>query len=613
MLIQITIAVNLAALAIAVWLGLYIVTRNPRSVIAWLVGLTLWSIASYFYNFLLALDPPPSTAMLPLWMQPFLLFWPRGAFEHGWGNWLKGWQIMPAIMLWHHITLLLRPEQMNPWRWIRVIFGYLVALVSIYFLRNTSLFFSSEVMEGEAIYLTTLAPGPYYSIFMGFLLLFIVLSAINLFRSARVAKTLLHKKQLELLLTATIVAGLTGPIGMISLKLDFLLPRVVLTILLGGAVFMIGYGVARYSALTDGRVIGREFFYSFTAVLVLAGLYFFVTWSSVIAYDVPMAVIATMMVLAIFTHSLVDVARQFFDLIFYRPQTRELREKLRNLIHKVYQPEDLEEFLSPALEALSKFIQATYGIILIFKGEKIKLVTSYHWRHALTDFHPKDLIADDVVNLPLGKFHPPLEEAALLIPLYVSEKQIGVLILGRPENSASFSLSDIERALDAGDRFADAIRDAERENIYLSRLVQEVDVYVPKLDLPTETQTNIVEEALRNLFDYMYLSDTPLAEMRLVRERLSGEKRTHLERGKAVQAIMLETIEQMKPSQETLRDPPPREWYPYVILHDAYVKEIQNRDVMSKLYISEGTFNRTRRGAIRSLARALDEMDASVK
>jgi hypothetical protein len=67
----------------------------------------------------------------------------------------------------------------------------------------------------------------------------------------------------------------------------------------------------------------------------------------------------------------------------------------------------------------------------------------------------------------------------------------------------------------------------------------------------------------------------------------------------------------MKPSLNVPHDPLPREWYSYVILHDAYVGEIQNRDIMSKLYISEGTFNRTRRTAINSLARALAEMEIS--
>jgi hypothetical protein len=65
----------------------------------------------------------------------------------------------------------------------------------------------------------------------------------------------------------------------------------------------------------------------------------------------------------------------------------------------------------------------------------------------------------------------------------------------------------------------------------------------------------------------------------------------------------------MRPGGDIPRDPPPREWYPYVILYDAYVNGKQNRDVMSRLYISEGTFNRTRRAAISSLARALVEME----
>ena len=54
-------------------------------------------------------------------------------------------------------------------------------------------------------------------------------------------------------------------------------------------------------------------------------------------------------------------------------------------------------------------------------------------------------------------------------------------------------------------------------------------------------------------------------------------------------------------------EPVPREWHSYVVLHDAYWERIPNQDIMSKLYISEGTFHRTRRAAVRSVARALLE------
>ena len=54
---------------------------------------------------------------------------------------------------------------------------------------------------------------------------------------------------------------------------------------------------------------------------------------------------------------------------------------------------------------------------------------------------------------------------------------------------------------------------------------------------------------------------------------------------------------------------PQRSWHQYLVLYEAYVLGELNRDIMSKLYISEGTFNRTRRRAIRGVAKALQEME----
>ncbi|MBI4675739.1 MAG: MFS transporter [Chloroflexi bacterium] len=54
-----------------------------------------------------------------------------------------------------------------------------------------------------------------------------------------------------------------------------------------------------------------------------------------------------------------------------------------------------------------------------------------------------------------------------------------------------------------------------------------------------------------------------------------------------------------------------REWHLYLVLHDSYVLDEPNRQVMSRLYISEGTFNRTRRRALRALAKALAEYEAA--
>jgi hypothetical protein len=605
MLYTFTVVVNLIALAVAVWLGIYIVTRSPRSQIAWLAGLALWSIAGFFLNVLLALNPPPSPAMMPLWVRPLLWFWPAGAFERGWGNWLQGWQITPAVMIWHHVTLLIRTGRMNPWRWTRVVIGYLIAVAAILGQRYTGLVFTTT--NGDPLYLTTLVPGPLYPLYMLALLIFTCLSLINLIRSARAAPNIVQRKQLNLMVAATLIAGLAGPISFVSYKLNFLMPRVTVTLLLGSALFMIGYGVARYSALIEGRVIGRDFLYNGVVILLIATVYMYVVWSSVVIYGVPVVSLAIVVILAILTHSLVDVGRRLFDFLFYNRETRELRAQLRHLAQRAYRAESLAENLSSALETLCRFVHATYGMIILFHDEELKLAASHNWRHPLPDLHRNTLASDDVVHLPQKRFAAPLDEATLLMPLYAGEVQQGVLILGPPENALAYSQSDIERLLEAGDRLADLIRDAHRESEHLAQLTQIVQVAPPKLSQDHEIPARSVEEALRNLYDYAYLADCALAKLKSIQTTNSGS--THLDRGKLVYQTILDALEKLRPPGELPREPIPRQWYPYLILYNAYLENKPNNEIMARLYISEGTFNRTRRAAIRSLARVLSEME----
>jgi hypothetical protein len=121
----------------------------------------------------------------------------------------------------------------------------------------------------------------------------------------------------------------------------------------------------------------------------------------------------------------------------------------------------------------------------------------------------------------------------------------------------------------------------------------------------------MVEDALRNLFDYAHLGDSSLVNLRLVSREVPGGTTTHIDEGKAVNKIITSTIDKLRPGEELPPEPLPREWHPYTILHGAYIEDRLNRDIMSQLYISEGTFNRTRRSAIRSVRRMLEEMEAA--
>lgn len=607
-LYQITFTVNFIALIASLWLGMYLVTRNPRVPTAWLTALTLWSLSGLFLNVLLALNPPPDPTFRPAGLRFLFPFWPSGMFDEGATSWLQGWSVIPSIAFWHHATLLMRPGKMNLWRWTRVIGAYLIAIAAIAVQTFTQILFSVE--GGDPLYLNSLRAGPLYSMFGLALIGLTIMSIINLARSAYIAPTEIVRRQLLTLVGATVFTGLIGPVSLVSSGLDlFPMPMVVMSGVLAVFVAMIGYGVARYSALVEKRTIDRDFFYNLIGVIVMVGIYTFAAWILVFAYGAPNVIVIFFPVLGVLTHTGLNAASIFLDWLFYRGETRRLRLNLHTLRRLAGESENMKILLEQILTALCVPIKSTYALVLTFEEGNARQVADFRWKGPRLEIPSSLLTADDVLHLTPKHFLSPLEDAALLIPLYIESVQIGALVLGCPTNGLRYAHADLERLLYPSDQIAEALflNRQNTERLEKVALIANTQPALPAREF--SIPVNIVENALRNLFDYAYLADTPMAEMELVRARLAGGKKTHLERGKTVQAILLEALEQMRPGSEVPRDPPPREWYPYVILHDAYVNGKQNRDVMSRLYISEGTFNRTRRAAISSLARALVEME----
>jgi DNA-binding NarL/FixJ family response regulator len=120
---------------------------------------------------------------------------------------------------------------------------------------------------------------------------------------------------------------------------------------------------------------------------------------------------------------------------------------------------------------------------------------------------------------------------------------------------------------------------------------------------PDDEFIRMVEEALRHLPDAIALGQSALAEKMPIRAE------SHIERGKRLQEILTNSIESLKPAERRPPEPLPRVWYNHAVLYDAYVEGVPNREIMARLYISEGTFHRTRRNAIRGLARLLVEQN----
>jgi len=283
---------------------------------------------------------------------------------------------------------------------------------------------------------------------------------------------------------------------------------------------------------------------------------------------------------------------------------------LRKLAQLAGDRDELDRYLSGTLESLCACSQAIFGLILVFEDKDVRVAATYGWHNEDLDIPCQDLAADDVLHLKPGQFSPPLAEAALLVPLYGGAEQLGALILGRPLNGVSYSPTDVDQFLYPSDRLGDAIRNARLRAEYAVQVTQGADISPPKtIRDPVRVSVEAVEDALRHMSDYGYLGRHSLARFKFVQARVASGAVTHLDAGKAVYSMLADGIEKLRPGISPTTVPPPREWCPYLILHDAYVVGISNRDIMSRLYISHGTFSRTRRAALRTLARALEEME----
>ncbi len=185
-------------------------------------------------------------------------------------------------------------------------------------------------------------------------------------------------------------------------------------------------------------------------------------------------------------------------------------------------------------------------------------------------------------------------------------------MIGRPVNGVEYTEADIDLLYYPCDQLAYFIHENQQRDEYF-REIENLALLSPStLTLSNEcVNFNEVETCLRNLYDFAYLGVSPLSKLVAVNNKLPAGQVTHLDNGRAAHTFLIQAIDKLRPEEQDPCGQPSREWYPYLILRMAYIEDRCNRDIMSRLYISEGTFNRTRRSAIRSVTRALNEMEAA--
>jgi hypothetical protein len=603
-----TSLVDLLALAASLWLGLYIVTRNPRARVSWLAGLTLWSLSGYFLDSFLHLNRPHERMLA----------------------WWTGWTVLFSAPLWLHLCVLLTHRE-SKWHRYLAWGGYLWATVLVLGEIGTGDVFG--IWSGESFaYAAAQQPGRWYPTVFVLLVVAPLISIGLLYRAGRGGGRPLAGQR-GVLISATALALLGGLY--LTSSVWFALHVAILPgqVALALALILLGYGVARYNALVEGRSTRADFFYALAAILAVVAVYLLVTYASYRVFEIPFAVFIFVLMLVIVTHSLYEWGVTTLERLFFRRRYQQLRANLRAFAQEA-EAEETEQWMGAILQSLCESVGCTQGWIALVDRVGSH-VTAYPPGQRMPNSEALQGIPDEVRYVDETALHETGLSAAVIVPLLTGGEAVGTIVLAQRTGPASWDEPRHEELLESvADRVASAAivsrqQRATAEQIELAvhafrererTLRQELRAAMEVGSATTEGEPSaahlrpLIEDALRHLYDYAYLGEHGLADLAVTGTYVGSgvEVVTNLDRGRALSQMLVEVIEKLRPSGP-ISTPPTREWEQYTILYDAYVMGALNREIMAKLYISESSFNRARRRAVRGVARAVAELERATR
>lgn len=408
-------------------------------------------------------------------------------------------------------------------------------------------------------------------------------------------------------LLASIFPALAVSYGVTGLISPIALPRIIQDFLTFCGVFLLGTAVAHHQTLVERRILLPDFPVSGFFILGLSSVYGFLAWQ----WNQDHQLLALVMMLAILTHSIQDYAHEYLDRLRIH-QDSAFRQKLRDFKNENTSDQTLHLHIKMGLELLCQTLQASSGFVTLKNDEAFLVIASHKSISPGSEIPPEQLITDEIVKFE----HPQFPNVEWIAPFFAGQAQIGAIGLGKPRTRLDYSADDLDLLVDVADRIGTLVL---QNNPYLSQAgsaeqqtsapisensgfdTSSDDLVLTITTSPDAEFIKMIEDDLRHITDYIALGQSPLAD------RIGIQGTSHIERGKNLQKILLAAIEELRPTGPRPKQPLPRVWYSYVVLNDAYVEGEPNREIMARLFISEGTFNRTRRNALRGLARWLLE------
>jgi hypothetical protein len=578
MLFNITLFVDLIAMATTLWGAFYLFARGFPSWITLRAVMVLLVLSIFFlgaYNNLF--HQVVGTASL----RAVLLILGLGA--------------------WYSLTyeLMSLPNRLQL-RWMQIAVYLLGGVTAIMLLTTPDAFIEEQ---GNAVYVAHMRLGFPYVLYGAFQVVVVLAILYNLVTGDRIGLT----RQGKYFLVASVFPAMAIVGGIVGLGITPQMPRMVPDLLIFSGVFLLGMSVARHQTMIERRTTIQDLPISALTILGLAILYayFALRWS------LPLEKLGAVVAFAVLTHSFYDLVREVLERQRIRHEST-FRRQLRQLENLSTSEAALQVRLEDGLNLLCETLDSSGGFIAVRRDENFVVIATKDSVPINSPLPPEAVACEDISH-PKSDLLPNI---AWVAPTFEGQTQVAVIALSHPNAKLDYSAGDLELLAEVADQVsslisvsnltagrADQIQQLMAESqAHANELNSIAGEMIAAISANSDSEfIRTVEEGLRHLSDYIALGQLPLASQM----NITGE--SHIECGKQLNKLLIDSIESLRPAEKRPPEPLPRVWYSYAVLHDAYVEGVPNREIMARLYISEGTFNRTRRNALRGLARLLSE------
>ena len=578
MLLQATIVVSLFAMATTLWMAFYLFARGFPNAMTLRVVVVMLALSGFFF----------------------------GAYNNTFVQ-IPGSAAIRAILLvivlggWYSATFHVMSER-DQKRFRYLEWGiYTLGALSIIFLLQPNSFISEQ---GNALYVAHMnTKGLAYKVYGGFQFIISFGIMLNLLVGDRVGLTTRGKY----FLVTSIFPVVSVIYGVVSLGGATAAPRIIQDVLAFCGVFVLGLSVARHQNLMERRATLQDFPLTTLSTLGLAALTTFFARES----GMPVKNLASVAGFVVLAVGVYDLTREFLERQRMRNESH-FRKQLRNLESENAGEDALKSRLQDGLDLLCQTLNAPGGFVAIRRGEKFVVLASRSSVPIGSEMELSLLACEDIS-------HPKAEQLSTLawiVPSFEGRMQVAAVGVEKSRSRMEYSKGNLELLAEVADQIGTLVSlsnlqsrqggEARAIEVVARTNAEELKAATGEMLDSISVQTDeefirIVEEALRHLPDTVTLGQSALAA------KIPIKADSHIERGKYSQELLTNSIEAFRPGEKRPPEPLPRVWYNHAVLYDAYVEGVPNREIMARLYISEGTFNRTRRNAIRGLARMLME------